>query len=36
MELGLPFGYHLCQNPDVEYADFAGKTIDAKLELVEE
>jgi hypothetical protein len=36
MELWLPFGYHVCQNPDVEYANFDGKTIDAQLELVEE
>jgi hypothetical protein len=36
MELWLPFGYHLCQNPDVEYANFDGKTIDAQLELAEE
>ena len=29
-------GCHLCQNPHVEYADFDGKTIDARLELAEE
>jgi len=26
----------LCQHPDVEYANFDGKTIDAQLELIEE